>query len=248
MERIVEEYRVPGSFSAQHVHVSWRAIFAGIAVALAVEVLLTLLGFAVGLTAFEPTRGAIKGISIGLGLWLILTAIASVFAGAYFGARVAGDPWKGDGVAHGLMVWAGFLLISLWLMGAGAGKWMSTAAGMSANSLGAMGTADTDNAIGMLIDMGYSPSEARQIVEQSMAGQAQTPSTPDPRDNAAGTAKRAANAGAMGSWVAFGVALLSLVGGAFGGMLGAIGEQKQVRRYARRREAENIDLPAQPVP
>lgn len=240
MQRIVEEFTPPASFSTQHVHVSWRAIFAGIAVALAVEVLLTLLGFAVGLTAFEPTRGALRGISWGLGLWLILTAIASVFAGAYFGARIAGDPWRGDGVAHGLMVWAGFLLISLWLVGAGAGKWMSGAAGMPIS----LGSADSDNAVSMLIDMGYSPSEARQIVEQTMpSGRSSGPGTSDPRADAAGTAKKAATAGAVGTWVAFGVALLSLIGGALGGMLGAIGEQKQVRRFARHREAVEVAPP-----
>jgi len=247
MQTIVEEYGSPGGFSAQqhsaqHVHVSWRAIFAGIFVALAVEVLLTLLGFAVGLSAFEPTRGVLKGIGLGLGLWLILTAIASVFAGAYFGARVAGDPWRGDGVAHGVMVWAGFLLISLWLMGAGAGKLVSGASGLSANSVGAQG--DADNAIAMLIDMGYSPSDARQIVEQNM------PSARGGSDSRADTtkdAKKISSAGAVGSWVAFGVALLSLVGGALGGMLGAIGEQKQVRRFARRREAVEFAPPPEAI-
>ena len=49
--------------SEQHLHISWRAILAGILVALAVDVLLSLLGFAVGLTAFEPTarRGEGRG-------------------------------------------------------------------------------------------------------------------------------------------------------------------------------------------
>lgn len=244
MQRIVEEYSAPASFSAQHVHVSWRAIFAGIAVALAVEVLLTLLGFAIGLSALEPTRGALKGIGIGLGLWLILTAIASVFAGAYFGARVAGDPWRGDGVAHGVMVWAGFLLISLWLMGAGAGKWMSGVAG--SNSLGSVSSGEADNAVSMLIDMGYSPTEAKQIVEQAMPS-GRAAGADDSRADTAASAKKAASVGAVGSWVAFGVALLSLIGGALGGMLGAIGEQKQVRRFARRRETVEFSPPPEAV-
>src|SRR3954468_4197196 len=122
----------------QHVHVSWRAIFAGILVAVAVDILLTLLGFAVGLTAFEPTSGAAKAVGLGVGLWIIITAVASVFAGAYFGARVAGDPWKGDGVAHGVVVWGAFLLLSLWLVASGVGKALGAAGGLAGTAIGAV--------------------------------------------------------------------------------------------------------------
>ena len=68
MTQMSREYVTTGPVAEQHVHVSWRAILAGIVVALAVDVLLTLLGFAVGLTAFEPTAGATKGVGMGLGI------------------------------------------------------------------------------------------------------------------------------------------------------------------------------------
>src|SRR5882757_9114992 len=138
MTQVAREYVTTGPVAEQHVHISWRAVIAGVVIALAVDVLLSLLGFAVGLTAFAPTAGATKGVGIGLGIWLILTAIASVFAGAYFGARVAGDPWKGDGVAHGVLVWAGFTIISLWLVGSGAGKILNTASGLASGAMSGM--------------------------------------------------------------------------------------------------------------
>src|SRR4051794_1654636 len=68
MERVTNEYYQPGPIAEQHVHVSWRAIFAGVLVALAVELLLTLLGFAVGLTAFRPTGEIARGVGVGIGL------------------------------------------------------------------------------------------------------------------------------------------------------------------------------------
>ena len=234
----VREYATTGPVAEQHVHVSWRAILAGLVVALAVDVLLTLLGFAVGLTAFEPTAGATKGVGLGLGIWLILTAIASVFAGAYFGARVAGDPWKGDGVAHGMMVWAGFTLLSLWLVGSGIGKVVSGAASIAGGALGALGSPDTrERVVSTLTDLGYSRTEAEQIANQSKKA-APVARQPGAEQQAEETAKKAADqvaaGGAVASWIGFGIVLLSLIGGMVGGMLGAIGEQKQVVRYARR--------------
>jgi len=222
--------------SEQHLHISWRAILAGILVALAVDVLLSLLGFAVGLTAFEPTAGVAKGVGTGIGIWLIITAIASVFAGAYFGARVAGDPWRGDGVAHGVMVWAGFTLISLWLVGSGAGKILNTASGLASGAMSGM-MAPESRARGTGPMMREAPTMREMPTQQQAA------------DAAKKVADQAAAGGAVASWVGFGIALLSLAGGAFGGMLGAIVEQKQVGRYytTTKRREEHVAPSSTPI-
>jgi hypothetical protein len=241
MQRLASEPVLTGFPSEQHLHISWRAVLAGIVVALAVDVLLSLLGFAVGLTAFEPTAGAAKGVGMGIGIWLIITAIASVFAGAYFGARVAGDPWRGDGVAHGLMVWAGFVLLSLWLVGSGAGKILNTASGLAGSAMSGMMTPE-----GRARPTGPVAREVPSIREATPPTQAQV------AEAAKKAADQAAAGGAVASWVGFGIALLSLGGGALGGMLGAIGEQKQFGRYLRRRDEEReriapTSTPIQPM-
>jgi len=200
-------------------------------------VLLSLLGFAVGLTAFEPTAGVAKGVGAGIGIWLIITAIASVFAGAYFGARVAGDPWRGDGVAHGVMVWAGFTLISLWLVGSGAGKILNTASGLASGAMS-----------GMMSPEGRARGTGPMIREAPSMREA--PTQQQAADAAKKVADQAAAGGAVASWVGFGIALLSLAGGAFGGMLGAIGEQKQVGRYyttRRQDEHEHVGPGSTPI-
>ena len=263
MTQVAREYVTTGPVAEQHVHVSWRAVLAGIVVALAVDVLLSLLGFAVGLTAFQPTSGSAKGVGMGIGIWLIITAIASVFAGAYFGARIAGDPWKGDGAAHGVLVWAGFTLISLWLVGSGIGKIMSSAAGLAGSALGALtsssgASADTGDTrsriVGALTDLGYDPADAERIANQAKRAAPTPPAVtgPEAQQKAEQTAKEAADkaaaGGAAASWMAFGIALLSLLGGAFGGMLGAIGEQKQVIRHTRRAVPIEPIEPSRPEP
>ena len=72
---------------------------------------------------------------------------------------------------------------------------------------------------------------------------------PGAEQQAEDTVKKAANqvatGGAVASWVGFGIVLLSLGGGMLGGMLGAIGEQKQVVRYARRFVPEGPRTPSQ---
>src|SRR5258706_6282208 len=73
MHRFASEPAGNGLTSEQHLHISWRAILAGIVVALAVDVLLSLLGFAVGLTAFEPVAGVVKNVGPGTGIWFIIT-------------------------------------------------------------------------------------------------------------------------------------------------------------------------------
>jgi hypothetical protein len=262
MTQVAREYVTTGPVAEQHVHISWRAVLAGIVVALAVDVLLSLLGFAVGLTAFQPTSGSAKGVGMGIGIWLIITAIASVFAGAYFGARIAGDPWKGDGAAHGVLVWAGFTLISLWLVGSGIGKIMSSAAGLAGSALGALTTSDAASdtrgpqarIVIALTDLGYDADDAQRIaIEAKRAAPSPSAATsPEAQQRAEQTAKEAADkaaaGGAAASWMAFGIALLSLLGGAFGGMLGAIGEQKQVVRYTRRTVRVEPIEPSRPEP
>ena len=98
---------------------------------------------------------------------------------------------------------------------------------------------DQNRAVQALMGMGYSRAEAEQMVGQP----GQVPSNPQVESNAKKAVNKAATGGAVASWVAFGIALLSLGGGALGGMLGAIGEQKQVNRYARRLERDVLSEP-----
>lgn len=62
---------------------SWAAILAGVTVALATQLLLGVLGLAIGASTIDPLRGdtPTRGLGIATGLWFLLTGLASLFAG-----------------------------------------------------------------------------------------------------------------------------------------------------------------------
>jgi len=71
--------------------VSWGAIFAGVVVALVVQVLLTMLGVGIGLATLDPGTGdnqAASTFSIAAGIWYVLSGIIASFAGGYIAARM----------------------------------------------------------------------------------------------------------------------------------------------------------------
>lgn len=89
--------------------VSWGAIFAGAAIAMAIMVLLGLLGVAIGATISDPVSGdtpSAEAYGVGAGLWWIVSGILALLAGGWAAARLAGLRRKGEGPLHGLVTWA----------------------------------------------------------------------------------------------------------------------------------------------
>lgn len=84
--------------------VRWGAVLAGVAVGIAVQFLLTLLGIATGLSVTDVAQGA----SVGLAplLWAGLSMLIAAFVGGYVAARMSGLKRKADGVLHGAVSWA----------------------------------------------------------------------------------------------------------------------------------------------
>lgn len=105
---------------------SWGAIFAGLVTAIVLQVVLSVLGLAIGLSAWEPTEG-LGGIGTGVWVWTLVSALASLFAGGVVTGRLAGILTSGDGALHGLLMWGLSLLVGLWLVGSGAGFVLGTA-------------------------------------------------------------------------------------------------------------------------
>lgn len=141
--------------------ISWGAVLGGVAMALAVQILLILLGVAVGTMTIDPAQpdGTPQASSLGIGVgiwWIVSYAIALVVAG-YVAARLSGVRMRGDGVLHGGLVWAVALLISAYLI---------------SNALGA--------ALGRTFDaVGGIASQAGQAVQQAAPEATQALPTPD---------------------------------------------------------------------
>lgn len=107
------------SLTAAYNHVSWGAIFAGVAIALAAQFLLNLLGVGIGAAVLDPATSdnpAASTFSIGGGIWFVLAGIVSSFLGGYVSSRLSGRPSNSTGGYHGLTTWAVTTLVVLYLL------------------------------------------------------------------------------------------------------------------------------------
>ncbi len=99
--------------------ISWGAIFAGVIIAIAVQVVLGILGTGIGLTMVDPVEGTTPGAAgfgIGAGIFWLITTVVALGAGGYAAARVSGVHDRFDALVHGLVVWGVTLLLTLYLL------------------------------------------------------------------------------------------------------------------------------------
>ncbi len=111
MERTIEQ-----QWSFGGVRVRWSAVIAGWTVGLATQLVLTMLGLAIGAWAIDlkdPESGS--GMPIGTGVWTGISMLISAFVGGYVTARMSGSPLRSDGLYHGVIVWGVNWLVFAWL-------------------------------------------------------------------------------------------------------------------------------------
>lgn len=127
---------------------SWGAIFAGFIVATTIQMVLSVLGIAVGLTAFDPMEGdSASTLGITAGIWFALTAIVSLFIGGLVTGRLAGILTHGDGRLHGIVLWGLSTLLAVYFAMMGAGTILGgvfnfatrTTAAVASSAVGAVG-------------------------------------------------------------------------------------------------------------
>ncbi len=84
--------------------IRWGAVLAGVAVGVSVQLVLTLLGIATGLTATDVASG--ETVGMGPLIWAGISMLIAAFVGAYVAARMSGLKRKVDGILHGVVSWA----------------------------------------------------------------------------------------------------------------------------------------------
>ena len=109
--------------------VRWSAIVAGLVTAIAMMVLLSVLGAAIGLTAYDQGDSG-RAFGVAAGLWAIISAILSFFAGGYIAARTAGVLGRDNAILNGSLVWATTIPLSVFFLTGGA---MSLLGGAASN-------------------------------------------------------------------------------------------------------------------
>jgi hypothetical protein len=184
--------------------VRWSAIIAGLVTAIAVMVLLSVLGAAIGLTAFDQGESG-RAYGVAAGLWGIISAILAFFAGGYIAARTAGVFGRDNAILNGTMVWATTIPLSLWVLTGGAMRLMGGAASQ--------------------------PDLSRPVMASSMPGQDQTQQQGAGTTNAMNQVvnniqdnpNQAADRAARTAWFTLVSLLLGLGAAALGGHVGARG-------------------------
>lgn len=111
--------------------ISWGAVFAGAIIALATQIVLALIGMAIGLATLNPATGdSPSGTALGTGaaIWLVISSLISLFVGGYIAARLAG---RFNGWLHGLVTWGTLTLLTLMLLTTAAGQLIGAASGLT---------------------------------------------------------------------------------------------------------------------
>lgn len=114
---------------------SWGAVFAGLLVALTLELVLTMAGTAIGLGAWDPSGGV--GLGIGAAIWTIVSILISLYVGGATAGWVAGALTRPVGMLHGVLVWALTTLVTLWLVASGISSLAGAAFGVAGRVVGA---------------------------------------------------------------------------------------------------------------
>lgn len=85
----------------------WGAVFAGAAVAVALWVLLQIIGMGVGLTAIRlDESGSVRSVGIGTTVSSMLAPLIAMFVGGIVGSRMAITFDAKNGAAHGFVIWS----------------------------------------------------------------------------------------------------------------------------------------------
>jgi hypothetical protein len=116
------EPAVVGPAVEYHDRVRWGPIIAGLVTALSLQLVLSSLGAAVGLStladAARPSAAA-GDVGTGVGIWTVISVLISLFLGGYAMARACGPMSRSSAILNGAILWGTTLAISSWLIASG---------------------------------------------------------------------------------------------------------------------------------
>lgn len=124
--------------------VSWGAVFAGAAIALVMQIILSMIGLGVGLSTLDiaqgdtPTAGS---LSIGAGIWWVVSGIIAAALGGYIAGRLSGKASESTTAYHGLISWSVATLAVMYLLSSAASGLMGGAMNTASSVLGGAGKA-----------------------------------------------------------------------------------------------------------
>ncbi len=236
--------------------IRWGAVLAGVAVGISVQLVLTLLGIASGLSMTSVQQGEAPGT--GALIYAGLSMLVSALIGAYVAGRMSGLKRKTDGILHGVVSWAVTTLLFVVLATSAGGSLLSglfssvgqgvsmvaqtgaSPGGMTAllnRQLGTNVNPDSMRTLQQYISSGRR-DQAIDYMSTNMGVQRDRASTvvdqalilsgsPEQASpQGRAAADRAIKGASTAAWVVFGAVALSLVLSFIGGALGAMGARR----------------------
>lgn len=184
--------------------ISWGAIAAGVAVALAIYTLLMSLGIAIGMSVPEDVDA--RSFGSGAGIWGFIALLIALFAGGWVTTQVTVGESQTEAVLYGVVLWATTSVLLLWLAANGVRAGMETASAM--HQMSSNSQFDSTSANQRTAEVNQRTPEERRSDMQ-----------------------RAREVGREGSWWAFAGILLSMVAAIGGALVGPI--ELTIRRDSR---------------
>jgi hypothetical protein len=105
-----------------HDRVRWGPIFAGLAITLSAELVLSALSTAIGATNIAGSgapRSNADDVGLAVGVASTVSLLISLLVGGWITARTCGPMKKRTGLLNGAILWATSLVISAWLLSSG---------------------------------------------------------------------------------------------------------------------------------
>jgi hypothetical protein len=167
-----------------HKRISWGAVFAGVAVAIVVHILLGVLGIAIGVSTIDPLQegNPVAGLGIGSGIYLVISALVALFVGGYVAGALAMIQDRRDRTLHGLTTWAVVTILMFMLLTTAIGRVIGGTANMVASGMSMAGDAVASVAgpitdqlqkqlkdAGIDLDLASIRQEARELTRQAEA-------------------------------------------------------------------------------
>jgi hypothetical protein len=163
--------------------VSWSAIFAGAFVVIAIELLLGMLGVAVGLGVVRSGGApSASNLSLAAGLWWVVSTIIAFIFGSYVAARLAGVARRYDGVLHGLVIWGVAVLVTFYLLTSAFGTAVSGAFSIVGSTISAAGQGIKAVAPQLTSSAGLSPQLFQQQAQDFLQPTNPNPATMNRQD------------------------------------------------------------------
>ena len=174
----VETTTMLGGGAHTHRRISWAAIFGGVILVVAIQLLFSTLGAGIGLGTVNVNAGTTPNagsLGIGAGIWWVITSYIALFLGGYVAAWLAGIELRFDGLLHGLVAWGIATLLTFYLL-------TSAIGGIVGGGFSALGS--VTSAAGTGVSEAAKPiAQAAGVTPDAIQEQAQAylqPSNPDP--------------------------------------------------------------------